>query len=246
MLRVCTRYYRLLKYDVHEAARVVHGVKVIVDAFVDADDTEVKNRIFEEFNKLSVLYKMPAERFINLNLTAAPSEPAEAQAGGGDGSEGLVAAEDAAPATPPSTTAAATPSGASAAADAEVDFLGAGTAPAAYGVSVPVAAAAPPVAVAVAAAKNDFDLLDLMTAPTPAPAVVAAPAAMQLVPRPVVDPPLFQSRWMSLPLGGSSKLTVKQGASAQFEALLGKASILTMASGTVNGMTKLYSFAQEV
>ena len=35
------------------------------------------------------------------------------------------------------------------------------------------------------------------------------------------------------------------GAAAALEAALGRASVLTMASGTVNGMTKLYTFAQE-
>jgi vesicle coat complex subunit len=34
-------YYRLLKFDVHEAARVVNCPKIIVDAFVDTEDLEL-------------------------------------------------------------------------------------------------------------------------------------------------------------------------------------------------------------
>ena len=188
-------YYRLLQLDVHEAARVVHGVKVIVDAFVDADDADVKERIFDEFNKLSVLYKMPGERFINLNMRVAAADPADAAGDDtGDGSESLVAADSDAPAAP----------AAAAAAVETVDFLDTPSFSAPAAKPAGAATAAP----AKAAASQDFDLLDLMSGgPSPAPAP-AAPS-LQLVPRPVVDPPFFQSRWMALPLGATSQLTLQ-------------------------------------
>jgi len=58
-------FYRLLRLDVHEASRVVNCPKVIVDAFADSEDTELKERIFREFNSLSVVYELPRERFLD-------------------------------------------------------------------------------------------------------------------------------------------------------------------------------------
>eukprot|EP00475_Leptophrys_vorax_P041247 TRINITY_DN77800_c0_g1_i1.p1 TRINITY_DN77800_c0_g1~~TRINITY_DN77800_c0_g1_i1.p1 ORF type:complete len:749 (-),score=222.35 TRINITY_DN77800_c0_g1_i1:88-2334(-) len=59
-------YYRLLRYDVLEAARVVNTPKIIVDAFVDLHDVELNDRLFEEFNTLSVVFQKPSEQFINV------------------------------------------------------------------------------------------------------------------------------------------------------------------------------------
>jgi len=59
-------YYRLLKLDVHEAARIVNCPKVIVDVFAEEEDKEIRERIFKEFNTLSVIYGMPSEKFIRL------------------------------------------------------------------------------------------------------------------------------------------------------------------------------------
>lgn len=56
-------YYRLLRYDVHEAARIVNCEKVKVRSFVEAEDTEAKDQIFDEFNSLSAIYGIPSARF---------------------------------------------------------------------------------------------------------------------------------------------------------------------------------------
>ncbi|KAH0467587.1 hypothetical protein IEQ34_002620 [Dendrobium chrysotoxum] len=56
-------YYRLLQYDVSVAERVVNPPKQAVSVFTDAQSSEIKDHIFDEFNTLSVLYQKPAYMF---------------------------------------------------------------------------------------------------------------------------------------------------------------------------------------
>ncbi|KAL5975900.1 hypothetical protein ACLOJK_020228 [Asimina triloba] len=58
-------YYRLLQYDVSVAERVVDPPKQAVSVFADTQSSEVKDRIFDEFNSLSVLYQKPSYMFID-------------------------------------------------------------------------------------------------------------------------------------------------------------------------------------
>jgi hypothetical protein len=57
-------YYRLLSTDVHEAARIVNCPKKIVESFIDTNQNELKEAIFNEFNTLSVIYGLPQSRFV--------------------------------------------------------------------------------------------------------------------------------------------------------------------------------------
>ncbi|CAI0408527.1 unnamed protein product [Linum tenue] len=50
-------YYRLLQYDVSSAERVVNPPKQAVSVFADTQSNEIKDRIFDEFNSLSVVYQ---------------------------------------------------------------------------------------------------------------------------------------------------------------------------------------------
>ncbi|WOK99323.1 hypothetical protein Cni_G08035 [Canna indica] len=56
-------YYRLLQYDVSVAERVVNPPKQAVSVFADTQSSEVKDRIFDEFNSLSVVYQKPSYMF---------------------------------------------------------------------------------------------------------------------------------------------------------------------------------------
>ncbi|CAN1218678.1 Beta-adaptin-like protein A [Linum perenne] len=56
-------YYRLLQYDVSSAERVVNPPKQAVSVFADTQSNEVKDRIFDEFNSLSVVYQKPSYMF---------------------------------------------------------------------------------------------------------------------------------------------------------------------------------------
>nr|DAD44674.1 TPA_asm: hypothetical protein HUJ06_002904 [Nelumbo nucifera] len=53
-------YYRLLQYNVSVAERVVNPPKQAVSVFADTQSSEIKDRIFDEFNSLSVLYQKPS------------------------------------------------------------------------------------------------------------------------------------------------------------------------------------------
>lgn len=50
-------YYRLLQHDVSVAERVINPPKQAVSVFADTQSSEVKDRIFDEFNSLSVIYQ---------------------------------------------------------------------------------------------------------------------------------------------------------------------------------------------
>uniref|UniRef100_A0A251VLX7 Beta-adaptin-like protein n=1 Tax=Helianthus annuus TaxID=4232 RepID=A0A251VLX7_HELAN len=50
-------YYRLLQHNVSVANSVVNPTKQAVSVFADTQSSEIKDRIFDEFNSLSVLYQ---------------------------------------------------------------------------------------------------------------------------------------------------------------------------------------------
>lgn len=56
-------YYRILRYNVSVAERVVNPPKQAVSVFADTQSSEIKDRIFDEFNSLSVLYQKVTTRF---------------------------------------------------------------------------------------------------------------------------------------------------------------------------------------
>ncbi|ONK67159.1 uncharacterized protein A4U43_C06F16630 [Asparagus officinalis] len=56
-------YYRLLQYDVSVAERVVNPPKQAVSVFADTQSSEIKDRVFDEFNSLSVVYQKPSYLF---------------------------------------------------------------------------------------------------------------------------------------------------------------------------------------
>ncbi|KAI3977433.1 hypothetical protein MKX01_000346 [Papaver californicum] len=56
-------YYRLLQNNVSVAERVVNPPKQAVSVFADTQNSEVKDRIFDEFNSLSVVYQKPSYMF---------------------------------------------------------------------------------------------------------------------------------------------------------------------------------------
>ncbi|KAK8509285.1 hypothetical protein V6N12_018367 [Hibiscus sabdariffa] len=56
-------YYRMLQYNVSVAERVVNPPKQAVSVFADTQSSEIKDRIFDEFNSLSVVYQKPSYMF---------------------------------------------------------------------------------------------------------------------------------------------------------------------------------------
>lgn len=63
-----TFYYRLLKTDVTLAEKVANGEhEKIIEFFEDRND-ETKERLFLEFNSLSVVYQKPTDRYLKDNI----------------------------------------------------------------------------------------------------------------------------------------------------------------------------------
>jgi hypothetical protein len=50
-------YYRLLQQGVEIAERVVNPPKQAVSVFADTQSSEIRDRIFDEFNSLAVVYQ---------------------------------------------------------------------------------------------------------------------------------------------------------------------------------------------
>lgn len=57
-------YYRLLSKDINEAHRVVVGKKALISHFSEEESSEFRDRLFDEFNTLSVVFNEPSEKFI--------------------------------------------------------------------------------------------------------------------------------------------------------------------------------------
>ncbi|EFN57601.1 hypothetical protein CHLNCDRAFT_30507, partial [Chlorella variabilis] len=58
-------YYRLLQHSVGAAQQVVDVPRPAVTSFADAQSAETQDRIFDELNTLSVVYRAPANTFID-------------------------------------------------------------------------------------------------------------------------------------------------------------------------------------
>jgi vesicle coat complex subunit len=57
-------YYRLLRRDVAAAQQVVAAPKQLIDRFAEDESSKIRERLFEEFDTLSVVYELPSERFV--------------------------------------------------------------------------------------------------------------------------------------------------------------------------------------
>ena len=217
-------YYRLLQHDVLEAARIVHGMKGVINAFDDTNDAEMKERLIDEFNSLSVLYGLPAERFINLTVSRFQEARVEAVQNAGDSSATLVTGDQL---SEPNVA----------------DVVSPGVQQKNSQISIGISqVSSPSVPVKPAASLDLFDdLVGLSLSPATAP----PPVSISLLPKVSIDPPQFQAKWMSLQPALTLQLTIQSGAVSRFESLCTSAFLFTLASGNVNGTMKLYSYAQE-
>jgi len=229
-------YYRLLRLDVHEAARVVHCPKVIVDKFAETDNKEVKEQIFSEFNSFSVVYNMPSEKFTRLTLTFEEEEEKvvfDEEEEGKKAPEKLYSApaEGAAAPAPASGGGGATAGGA---VEPE-DILDFDKPPEEE--SAPAPAAAGPLGAVAASAPA--------SAPAPAPAP-SGPPRLELTPNATLDAKLFQMAWTKLPGKEFSFILATPATAKAIDQLVGKARIYTMASGAVGHTMKFYLFAIDI
>ena len=183
-------YYRLLEYDVATAMRVVAPSLPPLDCFIEEVDADVRQRLYQEFNTLSVVFGKPSEQFISADFlkkgAEEEEEEEEQEEGGGEGEEGGDAGgyddyggagEEQQQQPPPAQDQEQV----APAPDAYAQQPAPAPAPA------PVPAPAPPV-------MNLLDMDDLMMggpAPAPAPAP-APPPGLELVPNCNLDSGTFQ------------------------------------------------------
>merc|ERR1719335_493469 len=64
-------YYRLLEHSPEEARRVICAPKEVVEEFQEEMNAEERERLFEEFNTLSVVYKQHSSKFVLNKIAGA-------------------------------------------------------------------------------------------------------------------------------------------------------------------------------
>mmetsp|Transcript_17792 Transcript_17792/g.43541 ORF Transcript_17792/g.43541 Transcript_17792/m.43541 type:complete len:791 (+) Transcript_17792:1027-3399(+) len=215
-------YYRLLRHDPHEAARVVNCEKVRVSTFAENEEHEIRDQIFEEFNSLSVIYEMPAARFCTYRRPEF-KEPESQLA-----SPVSQQQPENQPLTPSANTATSMPSSSDNA-----------TTPASPQPNVQQAKPAP------TATPATIDILASLADDTPA-SPQPQESKSPLVAKPKLAPPVYKKKWAGLPK--ASVLTATFGLPVpnvkQIVAAFRKNHIDTIASGAKGGLMKFYFFAQ--
>eukprot|EP00927_Polykrikos_kofoidii_P026603 TRINITY_DN2365_c0_g1_i1.p1 TRINITY_DN2365_c0_g1~~TRINITY_DN2365_c0_g1_i1.p1 ORF type:complete len:837 (+),score=192.78 TRINITY_DN2365_c0_g1_i1:152-2662(+) len=250
-------YYRLLQVSVVDAQRTICAPKQAVEEFQEEMDKEMRDRIFDEFNTLSIVYKLPASKFVvsketpalvqakmqpppSLNTPAKMDTVGDNRAAPLNGTTDMMSGFMDTVASQPEPPQSSPQIGSN-------DLLGEafGEAP----------AAAPPQPPKVEAAFMD-DLLgmgDLLGGDTlgSSPPSVAAPA-LSLVMHTCMDGASFQGRWKRLqneaPHGRSLKQAVTAPmTTAAVEETLRRVGIHVIASGTVPpaNIMKFFFYAQQ-
>eukprot|EP00672_Neobodo_designis_P018406 CAMPEP_0174832840 /NCGR_PEP_ID=MMETSP1114-20130205/3888_1 /TAXON_ID=312471 /ORGANISM="Neobodo designis, Strain CCAP 1951/1" /LENGTH=771 /DNA_ID=CAMNT_0016066707 /DNA_START=38 /DNA_END=2353 /DNA_ORIENTATION=- len=80
-------YYRLLRTNPQAAAQVVCSAKTSVQTFVEDDTADTRDRLFEEFGTMSVIYGQPSARYlktVGAELDSDDDEEAEEEEEAGD------------------------------------------------------------------------------------------------------------------------------------------------------------------
>ncbi|KAK9786802.1 hypothetical protein WJX73_006669 [Symbiochloris irregularis] len=224
-------YLRLLQYSVNEAARVIAPPMEAVTAFAEEQSPELRDRIFDEFNTLAVIFREPSTAFTRRTTVDTLSNGFNDVDG-----EGAVPAAD---------------EGSSLLTDTEqAEALGQD------GLTPRLANGSPGAAPAASASTPLPDLLgdllggggDLM-----APAAPAAPQpVLSLRPHPHLTPQEFQGKWgalqpakkESLMLAPPSIATAVAGGLQELNRRMAAASLFTMASGGAAPAFRCYLHGQ--
>lgn len=252
-------YYRVLQHNVSVAERVVNPPKQAVSVFADTQSSEIKDRIFDEFNSLSVVYQKPSYMFTdkehrgpfefsdelgNLSIgaesaagTVVPAHRVEA-----NDKDLLLSTSEKEEIRGPSNNGSAysAPSYDGSAISAASQALSELTI---LNPSVP--GLTPQSSLAI------DDLLGLGLPEIPSPAPAPSPPLLKLNSKAVLDPGTFQQKWRQLPISLSQEYSVSpQGVAAltTSEALLRHMqghSIHCIASGGQSPNFKFFFFAQK-
>ncbi|KAH9607352.1 hypothetical protein KSS87_009477 [Heliosperma pusillum] len=195
-------YYRLLQHGISVAEEMVNPPKQAVSVFADIQSSEIKDRIFDEFNSLSVVYQKPSYMFTdkehrgpfefsdelgNLSIGAesldnvVPAQRVEA-----NDKDLLLSTEEKEYIRVPTNNGSIY------------------SAPVYDAISGPlVAVDTQPVVQSPQTSMAIDDLLGLSIVPTAVSAPTPSPPSLQLNSKAVLDPGTFQQKWRQLPISTS-------------------------------------------
>ncbi|KAL3745311.1 hypothetical protein ACJRO7_014429 [Eucalyptus globulus] len=251
-------YYRLLQYNVTVAERVVNPPKQAVSVFADTQSSEIKDRIFDEFNSLSVVYQKPSYMFTDKEHRG----PFEFSDELGNLSIGADAADTVVPVHQVdandkdlllSTSETEKEDGRALSSNGSAYSAPLYDAPASVPASqiqsdlVNLTSGLSGHVPAASLAIDDLLGLGLSVTPAPAP----SPPSLSLNPKAVLDPGTFQQKWRQLPISLTQEFSVSpQGIAALItpQALLRHMqghSIQCIASGGQSPNFKFFFFAQK-
>ncbi|KAJ8446484.1 hypothetical protein Cgig2_028451 [Carnegiea gigantea] len=191
-------YYRLLQQNISVAESVVNPPKQAVSVFADTQSGEIKDRIFDEFNSLSVVYQKPSYMFTDKEHRG-PFEFSDEL--------GNLSIGESADSVIPVERVEANDKDLLLSKSEKEESGVSGNNAVAYSTPVHDASSGPlvaldtqPVAQAPQATIAIDDLLGLsFTAPAPA-ASQLAPPPLKLNAKAVMDPGTFQQKWRQLPI----------------------------------------------
>ncbi|XP_024520729.1 beta-adaptin-like protein A isoform X1 [Selaginella moellendorffii] len=228
-------YYRLLQQGVQTAESIVNPPKKAVSDFADIQNSEMRDRIFDEFNSLSVIYREPSYMFLDkehrklyeFSDEAAPTDVLPTQKLDANDNDLLLGAFD----------KEESQSGVSNGDDGPLSAPRSPS-PTLLGDSVPpVSASNIPAAFGI----DDLLGLNISTPPPPPPSLV-------LSSKPVLDSGTFQKKWSQLPVALSFEHPISAQSLKTTQPLLRhmqEKSVQCMASGGQSPTFKFFFFAQK-
>ncbi|XP_004291213.1 PREDICTED: beta-adaptin-like protein A [Fragaria vesca subsp. vesca] len=252
-------YYRLLQYDISVAEQVVNPPKQAVSVFADTQSSEVKDRIFDEFNSLSVVYQKPSYMFTHKEHRG----PFEFSDEIGHVSIGTESADTAVPAnrveandkdlllSTSEKEETKVPNNSSSAYSAPSYDLTSVSVPTSQLSDLVISNSTVPGHAPQSSSFAIDDLLGLGFPAAPAPAPASSPPPLKLNPKAVLDPTTFQQKWRQLPISLSQDYSINaQGVAALTtpQSLLKHMqghSIHCIASGGKSPTFKFFFFAQQ-
>ncbi|MBA0827473.1 hypothetical protein Goarm_012254 [Gossypium armourianum] len=247
-------YYRILRYNVSVAERVVNPPKQAVSVFADTQSSEIKDRIFDEFNSLSVLYQKPSYMFTdkehrgplefadelgNLSIGEAANNVVPTQMVEENDKDLLLTTSE------KEETKVSHNNGSA----YSVPYDGSSTSVFASQTQIESAVSNP--TLAGHSPQASFAIDDLLGLGIPAAPAVLSPPQLKLNTKAALDPSTFQQKWRQLPVALSQEISVSpQGVAALTapQALLRHMqshSIHCIASGGQSPNFKFFFFAQK-
>jgi vesicle coat complex subunit len=253
--------YNLLKSDINTAQKIISALRPHITDFVEDQPLEIKDRLFEEFNSLSVIYNLPSERFIVATPPSVADEDVEDSVE--NEAEEPPAEQKAPPSVPPSSkeqkkevplkfayqhtsNSSATPHQLESQLSSTLTSASTTTpAPTTVAATATTASSSVPTSSKTNAQPSPMPI----TATTTTTTETTSPLPLKM--NPVLDPRTFENNWKSWPLGANVQNNVEINYKQHntlveyMESKLKQHRINSVAKGLVKTTLKFYSYAQE-